>query len=181
MAARIILALALVGCVTAYAQSPPGFTWTQHPTLTWNDFKGRPPNATSYPSAVSNTGFKYQLVCRNGLLDIDVAAFFSPSGSWVRPDGKTPELLRHEQGHFDMAEVYALRLRRAVQHAKIGCEDTAKANAAGEKIVGEFQREWQNAEREYEEDTKYGTDLEKQDAASQKLAADLAALSAYKH
>lgn len=75
-----------------------------------------------------------------GLLDIDAAAFFSPSGSWARLDGKTPELLTHEQGHFDMAELYALRLRKAIQDAKIGCEDTAKANAAGERIVGEFQR-----------------------------------------
>jgi hypothetical protein len=115
------------------------------------------------------------------LLDIDVAAFFSPSGSWVKPEGKTPELLRHEQGHFDMAELYALRLRKAILDAKIGCGDTATANAAGEKMVSEFQKGWQDAERKYEEDTKYGTDLGRQDAASHKIAADLEAMGAYKH
>lgn len=175
-----ILALFVLNCVAAHAQSS-GFAWPQHSRLTWDDFKGNPPKSASYPSAVSDTGFKYQLVCRNGLLDIDAAAFFSPGGSWVKPDGKTPELLRHEQGHFDMAELYALRLRKAIVDAKIGCADTASANAAGEKMVSEFQEEWQDAERDYEQDTKFGTDLNKQDAASSKIAADLKAMSAEKN
>jgi hypothetical protein len=179
--AKAIVASLVLGCLATLGQSSPDYTWPQHPRLTWDDFKASPPKSTSYPSAVSDTGFKYQLVCKNGMLDIDAAAFFSPSGSWVRPDGKTPELLRHEQGHFDMAEVYARRLSKAVLDARIGCGDTANANAAGEKVVGEFQREWQEAEREYEGDTKYGTDLRKQDAASSRIAADLTALSAFSH
>ena len=126
MVAKAILALIVMGCGGAHAQSGPVLNWTQHPTLTWTDFKGQPPKSVSYPSAVSDTGFRYQLACRNGLLDIDAAAFFSPGGSWARPDGRTPELLRHEQGHFDMAELYALRLRKAIQDAKIGCEGFAR-------------------------------------------------------
>jgi len=180
MAAKAIVALLVLGSVAAHAQSPPAFTWAQHPRLTWDDFKARPPKSASYPSAVSDTGFEYQLECRNGLLDIDAAAFFSPGGSWVKPGGRTPELLRHEQGHFDMAELYALRLRKAIQDAKIGCGDTAKANAAGEKMVGEFQRDWQDAERDYEGSTKFGTDLKEQDTASARIAARLAAMSAYR-
>src|SRR5215471_8038298 len=104
MASIAIIALLVLGCVPAHAQSPSGFTWLQHPRLTWDDFKGQPAKSVSYPSVVSDTGFKYQLGCRSGLLDIEAAAFFWPSGSWVRPDGKTPGLLRHEQGHFDIAE-----------------------------------------------------------------------------
>jgi hypothetical protein len=165
--------------VPVYAQSEPDLTWTQHPTLTWDDFKGHPPKNATYPSAVSDAGFKYQLVCRNGMLDVDPTAFFSPSGSWVKPNEKTAELLKHEQGHFDMAELYGLKSRKALRDAKISCEDRAKANAAGEKIEREFQKDWLNAEHEYEEGTKYGTDLTKQDAASRMIAADLAALSAY--
>jgi hypothetical protein len=158
-----------------YAQSERDFTWPQHPTLTWDDFKGQPPKLVAYPSALSDTGFKYQLLCTNGMLDIDTHAFFSPSGSWVKPNDKTAELLKHEQGHFNMAELYALRLRKAIRDAKVSCEDTARANAAGEKMVSEYQKAWQNAEREYEEDTKEGSDLTKQSAASNKIAADLAA------
>jgi hypothetical protein len=162
------------------AQSPghsgADLTWTEHPALTWDDFNAQPPKSVAYPSALSDTGFKFQLVCRNGMLDVDAAAFFSPSGSWVNPTTKNADLLKHEQGHYDMAELYALRLRQAILAAKIGCDDKAKANAAGEKMVAEFQRDWQNAERQYEEGTRYGTDLAKQEVASNMIATELAAL-----
>jgi len=157
------------------AQTQRDLTWPQHPTLTWDDFQAQPPKVAVYPSALSDTGFKYQLLCRNGLLDIDSHAFFSPSGSWVKPSDKNAELLKHEQGHYDMAELYARRLRRAIQDAKTSCDDKAKANAAGEKMVGEFQTGWQNAERKYEEDTGQGTDVARQNDASNRIAADLAA------
>ena len=41
MAAKAIVALLVLGSVPALAQSPPGFAWPQHPTLTWDDLKGR--------------------------------------------------------------------------------------------------------------------------------------------
>jgi len=176
---RFMLAVILVGGTLADAQSGPDLTWTQHPKLTWNDFRGRPPQSPAYPSAESDTGFKYELLCRNGLLDIDAAAFFSPSGSWVKPSDKTAELLRHEQGHFDMAELYALKLRKAVRDSQFSCQDRFKARAAGEKMAGDFQRDWENAEREYEDTTREGRDVKQQDAASSRIAAGLAALNAY--
>ena len=181
VAAKAIVASLVLGCLAALGQSSPDYTWPQHPRLTWDDFKASPPKSASYPSAVSDTGFRYQLVRRNGLLDIEAAAFFSPGGSWVKPDGKTPELLRHEQGHFDMAELYALMLRKAILDSKVGCSDTASANAAGERMVSEFQKKWQDAEREYEQDTTYGTDLGKQEAASKRTAAALEEMSPYQH
>lgn len=111
-------------------------------------------------------------------MNIDTYAFFSPAASWVKPNQKTAELLKHEQGHYNMAEVYALRLRKAVQEAKVSCDDRAKATAAGQKMVAEWQNKWGLAERDYEEGTAFGTDVAKQDAASARIAADLAAMKA---
>ena len=173
-----LLVAGFVGsCLPLYAQTGADLTWTQHPVLTWDDFKGQPPKFVTYPSALSDTGFRYQLVCRDGMLDIEASAFFSPSRSWVKPNDKNPELLKHEQGHYDMAEVYALRLRKAVRDAKISCGDKAKANVAGQKMVAEFQRDWQTAEGQYEGVTRYGTDLAKQEAASNKITSELGALN----
>jgi len=131
----------------------------------------------AYPSALSDTGFKYQLVCSNGTLDIEVNAFFSPDGSWVKPGDKNAALLKHEQGHYNLAEVFALRLRNAIRHAHVNCADKANANEYGQKTVAQFQKDWQDAEHEYEENTRYGTDLTKQGQASDKIAADLKALN----
>ncbi len=177
MIPRLVLALLLISSMPLYAQSGSDLTWPQHPTLAWDDFKGQPPPHVAFPSALSDTGFKFQLICRSGMLDIDAYAFFSPTGSWVKPNQKTAELLKHEQGHFNMAEVYALRLRKAVRDAKISCDDRARANAGGQKMVAGFQADWENAERQYEQDTQDGTDLAKQAAASNRIDADLAALN----
>lgn len=176
---KLLFASLLVTCQIAHAQSASDLKWQQHPKLTWDDFQGQPPEHVAFPSALSDTGFKYQLRCRNGLLDIDAYAFFSPSGSWVKPGQKTAELLKHEQGHFDMAEVYALRLTKAIGDARISCDDRARANASGQRMVVEFQQGWENAERRYEQNTQDGTDLAKQTAASNQIASDLAALKAY--
>lgn len=180
LAASAVLALLIAGCVPIHAQTAPDFVWPERPRLSWNDFHGQLSKGVTYPTAESKTGFKYQLLCSAGKLDVDAHAFFSPSGSWVIPDKKTPQLLKHEQGHYDMAELYALRLKKAIRDANISCDDRAKANAAGQKMGGEFQRDWENVEREYEQDTQYGTDLAKQAAASNRIARELAALSAYR-
>ena len=176
---KLVFVSLLVGCLSALAQSAPDLRWQQNPKLSWDDFKSQPPPHVAFPSAQSDTGFKFQLMCRNEMLDVDAYAFFSPSGSWVKPNQKTVDLLKHEQGHFDMAEVYALRLTKAIRDARISCDDRARANAAGQNMVVEFQQDWENAERQYEQDTQDGTDLVKQTTASNRIAADLAALKAY--
>jgi hypothetical protein len=173
-----ILALLVFGCVPADAQVPVRPYLGAASQADVERLQGPPAKVDLLPERTVGHRLQVPLVCRSGLLDIDAAAFFSPSGSWVRPDGKTPELLRHEQGHFETAKLYALRLRKAILDANVGCQDTAKANTAGQKMVSEFQKEWQDAEREYEEDTKYGTDLSKQNAASERIAAGFAAMSA---
>ena len=175
---KLIFVSLLAACMPALAQSASDLMWPQHPKLTWDDFKGEPPEHVAFPSALSDTGFKFQLMCHNGMLDVDAHAFFTPTGSWVKPDEKTAELLKHEQGHFDMAEEYALRLRKAIREGRTSCEDRARANAAGQRMVVEFQKDWEDAERQYEQDTRDGTDLARQDAASSRIAADLAALRA---
>ncbi|HEV2425254.1 MAG TPA: hypothetical protein VGZ29_10545 [Terriglobia bacterium] len=180
MIPRLILALILAAGMPAYAQSGPELTWTQHPKLTWDDFRGRPPQSAAYPSAESDTGFRFVLVCRSGLLDVEAVAFFSPGGSWVKPNDRNAELLRHEQGHFDLAELYALKLRRAVRDSKISCSDRTAATAAGERMASRFQRDWESAEREYETGTREGSDIKQQDAASGRITNGLAALRAYR-
>jgi hypothetical protein len=167
--------------MAAYGQSTPRVvTWEQHPALSWTDFQGRPRRSTSEPSAVTATGFRVQLECHEGALDIRVAVEFYMKSSWVKPARKSPELLRHEQGHFDITELYARKMRRAVRDASIGCEDDRRAEAAGRRIFDQMDREWEKAEKQYDSETKDGTDLLKQKEASEGIARELAELSGYR-
>jgi hypothetical protein len=173
--------LLLIFTLAANGQSTPRtLAWAQHQTLGWDDFKGRARRTTGEPSAVTDTGFRVQLECREDALDIRVAAEFYPSSSWVKAARKSAELLRHEQGHFDITELYARKMRKAVREARIGCEDDRKAEAEGKRIFDGLDREWEKAEKEYDAETKDGTDLRKQQEASGRIGKGLEELNAFR-
>jgi hypothetical protein len=165
---------------TAVGQSTPrALTWAQHPALGWDDFKGRARRNTGEPSAVTDTGFRVQLECREGALDIRVEVEFYSNSSWVKAGRKSVELLRHEQGHFDITELYARRMRKAIRNAHIGCDDDRQAEAAGKRIFGELDREWEKAEKQYDLDTGDGTDPVREREAVERIARELAELDGY--
>jgi hypothetical protein len=164
--------------VASYAQSPSrALRWVHHPALSWSDFKGRAPRNTGEPSAETDTGFRVQLECLQNALDIRVEAEFYTGTSWVKQARKSAELLRHEQGHFDITELYARKMRRTVRDANIGCADDRKAESAGRRIFDQLDREWEKAEKQYDADTKDGTDLTRQKEESERIANTLAALN----
>jgi hypothetical protein len=170
--------IAYLFAAATYGQS--ALTWKQHPTLGWNDFKGRPRRNTGEPSAVTDTGFRVQLECREDALNIRVEAEFYPSSSWVKTGRKSAELLRHEQGHFDITELYARKMRKAIRDAKIGCEDDRRAEAAGKKIFEGLDKEWEREEKRYDAETRDGTDLVRQKEALERIARELEELSGYR-
>ncbi len=177
---RNYIVIAVLTVMAAGGQSPPRvLTWAQHQALSWDDFKGRARRTTGEPSAVTDTGFRVQLECREGALDIRVEVEFYSNSSWVKPARKSPELLRHEQGHFDITELYARRMRKAIRDANIGCENDRRAEAAGKRIFAQLDREWEEAEKQHDADTMDGTDLVRQKEAAERIARELAALGGY--
>jgi hypothetical protein len=146
-------------------------SWDRHPKLSWSDFKGKPPPTQGEPSAETDTGFRLQLVCRSAKLDADVVAEFYPASSWVKPNRKLAALLRHEQGHFDITEIYARKIKKVIRDSGLGCEEEA-----GKRIIKPLDQEWEKAERQYDTDTRDGLDAAKQAAALRKIADELVQL-----
>ncbi|HTB12745.1 MAG TPA: hypothetical protein VK752_14285 [Bryobacteraceae bacterium] len=165
---------------TVCGQSPQGIPWDQHSPLSWDDFKGHARRHAGETSAETDTGFRVQLECREGHLDIRVAAEFYKTSSWVKAGRRSAELLRHEQGHFDITELYARKMRKAIREAKIGCADDRQAEAAGKKIFEEIDREWEGAEKRYDVETGDGTDWVKQKEALERIGREMGELSAYR-
>ena len=118
-------------------------------------------------------------MCRVGTLDIEIVAEFYPNSSWVKPNRKLASLLKHEQGHFDITELYVRKMRKAIRDAHVGCEDDVKAEVAGKEILRLLDREWEKAEKQYDAETKDGSDIVRQNAASEKIASELKALELY--
>ncbi|MBX9449849.1 MAG: hypothetical protein KL787_09070 [Taibaiella sp.] len=81
--------------------------WSKDRKLTWDDFQGIP-DTTSTGMAGTSSGFvtksKYT---SDSTISIVVSAVFYKKESWVKAEFKDSATLNHEQGHFDIAEVYA--------------------------------------------------------------------------
>lgn len=83
--------------------------WTVRRDLSWDDFQGAPQHNTDAVASTSTSlGISYQL--RNGELTYEVTCNFSKPKSWGL--AKTPYILAHEQGHFDITEIFARKLNQ---------------------------------------------------------------------
>ena len=90
--------------------------WTATDTLTWSDFKGKPDFSKRY-LAISSTGISYSFHYSEKRFAYKVNAFFNRSRSWKKATAGY-KVLKHEQGHFDITEIFARKLYEALQNYK---------------------------------------------------------------
>lgn len=85
--------------------------WTYERMLNWEDFQGAPRRGTD-AVATTNTslGLAYQVI--EGKLRYQITCSFSKKKSWGSM--KTDYILAHEQAHFDITELYARALHKAL-------------------------------------------------------------------
>lgn len=120
---RLIFFLFLLAHNGVQAQHDPEKIYWQDEPLSWEDFKARPAKGSSF-KANTNAGLSYSwnLKNENGVVSLkyEVYSFFNPQSSWVLPDSKSDYLLKHEQLHFDITELHARKLRKALASLEVG-------------------------------------------------------------
>jgi hypothetical protein len=82
--------------------------------LTWDDFTGRPDPRYMNSVALTSSGINVFFRGYEHNPNITVTCTFYRNHSWVKPEGRNKEVLQHEQLHFDIAELHARKLRRAI-------------------------------------------------------------------
>ncbi len=148
--------------------------WSADKRLTWSDFKESPdassPNAALTATNIrfnfsysSDKGFQFHITCQ-----------FDKNKSWGRV--KTDYILSHEQGHFDIAEIYARKLYKAFKEYK---PDVEKANKEVNKIYENVMHELTEAQKEYDQETNFSINKDKQAEWLKKIDEDLKSLQAY--
>jgi hypothetical protein len=94
--------------------------WRENAPLTWDDFRGTPEAGNPY-GATANTGisfgYNYARVGDKVDLTFEVNCYFDKNNSWSQKAKQSPELLKHEQLHFDLAELHARLLRKTFASA----------------------------------------------------------------
>src|SRR5687768_12026163 len=183
MAKTACVLTGIVALIAAGQAPPPSedvIVWSTARRLTWSDFKARPPSG-QLGGAISALGFGFVFGCRDGQLHARVVARFHPNQSWVAyriiSSGLGSRVgLQHEQTHFDLAEVYARRIRRYFRELKDPCP---RSDAELDALAEPMFRDERAAQRKYDDETENGQQDNRQATWDKRVAAELSKLSAF--
>jgi len=150
--------------------------WCSRDKLKWDDFKGKiTDNGSSYLSAGTAYGLIPVRTRKNDLLSYNIKVVFKKYVSWKTDTADY--LLAHEQLHFDIAELYARKLRKAIQ-------DVPKTNRNPTEevfniVIQKLYVENASMQRKYDEETIHGVIAESQLKWEKKIALELKNLEKY--
>ena len=115
--------------------------------------------------------------CVDGKARVKVVALFSRANSFVlQKDTNNLELLRHEQIHFDIVEVYARLCRRELKTLDLPCSKMQSL-----QTMVKYYRLMQHAENEkYDKETNHYNNKEEQERWSKDVARRLVELAIYR-
>jgi hypothetical protein len=160
-------------------------TWTKDRFITLDDFHGEPDENSSH-YAMSGIRFDQEnKISVNSekpefqFLEIKGSAVFEKYTSWRKKytPSNLEKIIKHEQGHFDIAEEYARKYQEILEQELIGKKfsfkvkdgnnyDKSAKNEANEiikKTYAKLETEYKNEQKKYEDETKHGIDLNRQE------------------
>ncbi len=89
--------------------------WDSERKLSWSDYKGKPdPSSDAAASTSTSLGINYGISAEHFTYKIKCS--LSKNKSWVRY--KSDYVLSHEQGHFDITEIFARKLNKMMSEYK---------------------------------------------------------------
>jgi hypothetical protein len=144
--------------------------------LTWDDFLGNPDHTSSF-KALTSAEILFSSLTYNDSAKLVITSRFLKKSSWTKLR-TSQALLRHEQLHFDIAELVARRLRRAcsIQRPR----SYREAEQVFELLYREYTgAEWQQLNSSYDMETKHGTIEAKQRQWEARIARELLLLENY--
>lgn len=176
---KILLSVFLYSLLNAAHALPPRgseeyktfFTWNENHKLKWSDFQAVPvPNSSESAMTASSVEFSY--FTRGNQVSWEVTAKYFPKLSWSKRSDQSDYILQHEQGHFDITELYARMFRKQLAENIRSAKDVPKMSAISREIL----KDWDKEESAYDKETRHSLDSTRQKEWLTKLQQRLDAL-----
>ena len=157
----------------APAQEEELVHWAAGQKLSWQDYKGRADRASgAAASTATYLGIDYNFSPKG--LTYSITCSFSRNRSWGLH--RTDYILSHEQGHFDIAEIFARRLNMKISAYRINrstCKEDLK------NIYEQVVHEKEEMQEAYDRETNHSINKEKQAEWLKKIETLLLEYEAY--
>jgi predicted secreted Zn-dependent protease len=138
--------------------------WTASRKLTWADYKARPDkNSDAAASTTTTIAVSYNM--KEGSFSYAITCKFSRDLSWGLH--KTDYILSHEQGHFDIAEIIARKLNKALGEYQFNKKTYQKDLS---KIYNTLMKEKEDMQNTYDRETNHSIKKKEQAAWLEKIA-----------
>lgn len=152
--------------------------------LTAKDYKlVRPPKTDSNIKIGAVTGSKPAMdasvlnIDGKRVLKITLSNRFDHESSWMlKSEAHNAALLKHEQGHFDINEIYTRKMFQQFRNFKFTNDFKNEIYTIMQSVNNELLQ----MQRLYEKETMNGTNVDGQAKWNSKIAADLASVPSYK-
>jgi hypothetical protein len=156
-------------CLSTPSFSQDTIFWRAHEPITWADFQA-PPIASSPFDAITSAGIYYTLTYTQTSCQTHIYCYFLKSRSWAKAKDRA-SLLKHEQGHFDITELFARKLRKAFAAYAF---HFATVTADLRQIFTTINDEKSHMNQQYDQETNYSTNAAQQQRWNKKIALALA-------
>lgn len=148
--------------------------WNAEQKLSWDDFSGVADETSEY-KAITKSKISIGWDCTDKVFAFEATAKFDKENSWKK-DHVTDELLAHEQLHFDLAELYARKMRKHFSKLPNGCAlTTEQITTITQQIIGE----WGDREDLYDKETDHSKNPIEQARWEKMVRQELEALQRY--
>lgn len=154
---KTILAFILMLPFLSFAQSEEELIkWSGNRKLQWKDYLSEPDNNSDAAASTSTRiGFEYHI--RDNNLTYTLSCNFSKTKSWGRH--KNAYILSHEQGHFDIAEIFTRKLAKELSEYKF---KSSSYKSDLKNIYTDVMQDKEKFQQQYDDETDYSRNDEKQ-------------------
>lgn len=156
------------------------FSWDVDRKLTPNDFIGTIQQYNSSEVASTASGFGFIINDDNGFYSGSIHVRFYPDKSWWDSnciDSKTEKyVLKHEQVHFDICELFGRKLYSGILQLR----DSKKLNERNlRKLYKKLEKEYSQYQKTYDKATKHSVNRVEQHYWNKQVAEELEKMSEY--
>jgi hypothetical protein len=151
--------------------------WNDDNQLKWSDFKGKPSAKSDITkSAATKVAIRYNISEDEDDVYIIIKSVFYQNLSWKKNDSLSVNLLRHEQGHFDLTEISTRKFRKTVTTTKFYKSGVSKdLKTLYDRVI----IDWTEIQANYDKETNHSTNRAKQLEWNKKIQEELKRLEAY--
>ena len=147
----------------AFAQNANLIKWSADRKLSWHDYLAEPDNRSGAAASTSTQiGFEYHV--RDNNLTFNITCYFSKEKSWGRY--KNDYILSHEQGHFDIAEIFTRKFYKTVKEYTFN-DRSYKTDLRD--IYTNAMKEKERFQQQYDNETDYSRNKPKQEEWLKKI------------